>query len=178
MILKFGLEGNIEKFRIHGFNDSSFGNLPNGGSQGAFVIYLINEKGQCSPISWQSKRLKRVVKSAMAAETLVQVECAEACFWIASLLNEILYEDPKKHPLPLIECNTDSRQLHDALQSIRPILDKRLRVDIALLKEMIGKKEISKINWIDSKAQIANSLTKLGASSELLLQSFKNKAIM
>ena len=27
----------------------------------------------------------------MASETPVQVECAEACYWIASFLNEILY---------------------------------------------------------------------------------------
>ena len=27
----------------------------------------------------------------MASETLVQVECAESCYWIASSLNEILY---------------------------------------------------------------------------------------
>ena len=64
--------------------------------------------------------------------------CAEACYWIASLLNEI-YNDNKKHPLPAIECNTVSRQLHEAILSIKPILDKRLRIDIALLPQMIEK---------------------------------------
>ena len=61
----------------------------------------------------------------MASETLAQVECAEACYWIAGLLNEILYNDNKKPPLPAIECIKDSRQLHEAILSIWPILDKK-----------------------------------------------------
>ena len=40
-------------------------------------------------LMWQSKRLKRVVKSAMTAETLTQVETAEAGFWISSIITEI-----------------------------------------------------------------------------------------
>ena len=47
-----------------------------------------------------------MVKSVMASETLVQVECDDACYWIASFLNEILH-DKKKHSLPVIECNPD-----------------------------------------------------------------------
>ena len=42
-------------------------------------------------ISWQSEKSQRVVKCAMASETLVQVAFAEVCYWIASLLNEMLY---------------------------------------------------------------------------------------
>ena len=39
----------------------------------------------------KSKKLCRVVKSAMAAETLIPVKAAKACFWFANLLSEILY---------------------------------------------------------------------------------------
>ena len=40
-------------------------------------------------LMWQSKRLKRVLKNAMAAETLIQVEAAEAGFWISNIITEI-----------------------------------------------------------------------------------------
>ena len=53
----------------------------------------------------------------MASETLAQVECGEACYWVASLLNE-KYSDNKKNQLPVIKCNTDSRQLPEAIQSV------------------------------------------------------------
>ena len=35
----------------------------------------MNKIGECSWISWESKKLKRVVKGAMALETLAQAEC-------------------------------------------------------------------------------------------------------
>ena len=46
--------------------------------------------------------------------------------------------------LPL-DCYTDSKLLHEALYSIRPVLDKRLRVGIGILREMLGKKEINSV---------------------------------
>ena len=71
------------------YNDSSFVNLSSGGSQGGFITYLVDNQENCMPLMWQSKRLKRVVKSAMAAETLIQVEAAEAGFWISNIITEI-----------------------------------------------------------------------------------------
>ena len=105
---------------------------------------------------WKSKKLHRVVRSAMAAETLNQVEAAEACFWLANLLNEILYCKSNDAKNIKIESFTDNRQLYDSVYSIRPIQDKRLRTEIALLTEMINKKEITKINCIENKYQLPN----------------------
>ena len=81
ILLRFGLPGPIENFKIVCFNDSSLGNLKDGGSQCGFIIYLVGENNVSSPIMWKSKKLCRVVESAMAAETLIQVEAAESCFW-------------------------------------------------------------------------------------------------
>ena len=39
------------------------------------IIYLVNEIGECSQISWESNKLKSVVKSAVALEILAQAEC-------------------------------------------------------------------------------------------------------
>ena len=54
------------------YNDASFGNLKDGGSQGGFVSFLADETNVCSPVMWQSRKLKRVVKSTMASETLMR----------------------------------------------------------------------------------------------------------
>ena len=43
---------------------------------------------------WKYKKLRRVVKSAMAAETLIQVEAAKTCFRLANLLSDIFYCKP------------------------------------------------------------------------------------
>ena len=126
---------------------------------------------------WKSKKLRRVVKSAMAAETLIQVEAAEACFWLANLLSEMLYCKPNDDKNIKIECYTDNHQLYDSVYSIRPIQDKRLQTEIVLLRETINKKDLTKINWIENKYQIADCLTKYGASSEKLLNTLKTKSI-
>ena len=62
VILRFGLKGNIKNYRTIGFNEVSFGNLSGDSSQGSYIIYLVNEIGECSRRSWQSKKLQRVVK--------------------------------------------------------------------------------------------------------------------
>ena len=119
---------------------------------------------------WQSKKMCGMVKSTMAAETLALVDAAEASCWLSNLISELLSynQDVKIHLL--IACFTDSRQLSPSLRSICPVLDKRLRVEMGILQEMIEKKEIVSVNWITSNKQIANCLTKHGASSDLLLK--------
>ena len=74
----------------------------------------------------------------------------------------------------MVECRTDSRQLYDAVHSIRAITDIRLRIDIALLQEMLLNKEISRIKWIASYKKIADCLTKQVASSNNLISTLQD----
>ena len=90
---------------------------------------------------------------------------AEACFWLSGILKEILFDSQDRSPQYSTECCTDSHQLYDAVYSITPVLDKRLRIDVAILKEMIERKEVTQIKWIDKKYQLADLLTKREASS-------------
>ena len=41
------------------------------------------------PISWKSKKIQRVVKSTLAAETLALIEALETCFMIRAIMLEI-----------------------------------------------------------------------------------------
>ena len=59
---------NIGTCTIECYTDAAFNNLPNGNSQGGFIIFLQDTHGQRCPIFWESKKLDRVVKSSMAAE--------------------------------------------------------------------------------------------------------------
>ena len=82
------------------------------------------------------------------------------------LLSEMLYEGQK--PIKII-AKTDSRGLHTALYSTKAVQDKRLRVDIASLREMLERQELDQVCWIQSSDQLADCLTKKTASSESLL---------
>ena len=139
IVLTFKDMGDLSTAKFVCFNYSSFGNLCDGGSQGSYVTFLVGQNGNCSPLMWQSKMLRRVARSTMAAETLPQVEAAEASFWLSGILKEVLLNSQDRSPQYSIECHTDSHQLYDAVYSIRPVLDKRLRTDIAILKEMLKR---------------------------------------
>ena len=67
--LKFHNLGGLEKSSIVCFGDAAFANLKNGGSPGAFIIFLYGNN-KYAPIAWTSRKLKRVVKSTLSAETL------------------------------------------------------------------------------------------------------------
>ena len=120
------------------------------------------------PIAWQSKRIKRVVKSTLAAETLAMVDMTEACIFYRKLLLELLQLEDKTGNIKII-CKTDNSCLYDAVHSTTQILDKRLRIEMAILREMIDRKEIERISWIPTDTQIADALTKKGVPSFKIL---------
>ena len=133
--------------------DPTFANLPYGGSQEGIIVFLGDGSGNVLPFSWSSRRLKRVVKSTLAAETLVLVEAAETSFWLTRIINEILNAD-----VPII-CHADNHSLFEAAYSSKAVEDKRLRLGIAIVREMVQRKEAS-VKWIEWKYQLADSLTK------------------
>ena len=154
---------NLQNLQLVVHSDASHNNLRNGGSQGGFMVFLGDNSGKVAPIQWQSKRIKRVVKSTLAAECLALEEAVDHAFYMKCILSEILNLDVPMH------CFTDNQSLCDNLHSSNNVKeDKRLIQDIALLKEMMTKEEISSVNHVESKKNIADALTKRGASCRLL----------
>ena len=56
----------------------------------------------------------------------------------------------------------------DTLETTNVITDKRLRVDVARLREMVCEQEIM-VRWVEGRQQLADALTKRGASAESLV---------
>ena len=153
----------LENCMVEVFTDASFAKLSDGGSQGALIVFLKDRNGRRCPLFWQSRRLKRVVKSTLAAETMALLEGAEAAVYIGNILKEILQCKPLK-----ISCITDNKSLVDAVHSTKRVDDKRLRLDIAVLVDMLDRKEISDITWVETHMQLADCMTKKGASTTRL----------
>ena len=66
--------------------------------------------------------------------------------------------------------STDRQSLCDAVHSTKTKQDKQLKIDISILREMLHNREISSIEWIDSDKQLADPLTKGGASTNKLIE--------
>ena len=99
--LQYPNMGSLKETRIVGYNDAAFANLKNSGSQGGFIIFLAGSNGNYAPIHWQSTRIKRVIKSTIAAETLELLEAAEHCFFVRTVLCEIYKLNAKEDVLPV-----------------------------------------------------------------------------
>ena len=108
--------GSLKEARIVGYNDAAFANLKDSGSQGGFIIFLAGSNGNYAPIHWQSKKIKCVVKSTIAAETIELLEAAEHCFFIRTVLCEIYKLNAKEDVLP-VHLFTDNHSLYEAAYS-------------------------------------------------------------
>ena len=156
--------GDPSSWKILGFSDASWGNISDGGSQGGFLVFVTGETGVANLISWQSRRLRRVARSTIAAETLAASDACETCILLSSQIAEIM--GMEKLPIVLV---TDNESLANATRSTTSVEEKRLRIDIAALREMVNSKEIHDIRWVPTEHQLADCLTKQGAKSDKLM---------
>jgi len=148
------------------FSDAALGNLPDGGSQGGYIIFLAEKEGKCIPIWWNSKRIRRIVRSTLAAETLAMAEGVDMAIFIASLLKELGYS---KQGVPIV-CVTDCKSLQEAIKSNKCVSEKRLRMEIGSIKELFTSGQIQDIEWCNTKTQLADCLTKCGVNGSELLK--------
>ena len=114
--LMFQPLGNRDVTKLMIYNDASLGNLPDGGTQGGHVIFLVGEDGRISPLCWQSKKIKRVAQSTLTAETLAMANGTDSAMFLAPQYSELCYNCITQTMLP-IECITDSKSLLEELRS-------------------------------------------------------------
>ena len=84
-----------------------------------------------------------------------------------------MYGNTDNSKLP-IEAYVDNKSLIDAWKSTKFVTDKRLRIDISSVKEMISNKQIKKVDWIPTNKQLANCLTKQGSTFDQLILTLQN----
>jgi transposase InsO family protein len=173
VVIKYPKLEGTNQLTIECYSDASFGNLENGGSQGGYLLFITDQHGNKCPVTWQSRRVRRVVKSTLAAETLALLDAAEAGVYIATLLAEAINVPTNSF---VVKCFVDNKSLVDALYSTKSIEDKQLRINMAVLRDMLSKHDIQSVCWVQSTRQLANVLTKRGASPGSLLAAVGNGA--
>ena len=141
--LNFYNFGGLEKSLVVCFSDAAVANLKNGRSQGAFIIFLYeNKKYAC--IAWTSRTSKRIVESTLSVEAYTLYESLETCFIIKSLLVKSISKDNYQNIIP--NCSyTDSKLLVNLTRTTKTLTEKRLQVDICIIKDIIEKRDVRQI---------------------------------
>ena len=84
----------VEHLRLMGVHDAAHANLESGASQhGDFILAVHASITNCrvpvSVLSWQSKKIKRVVRSSLAAEARSMSTCQEHLDWMRTMWGQI-----------------------------------------------------------------------------------------
>ena len=119
-------------------SDASFNNFPNGGIQGGHIVFLCDSSDRCRPLTWSSTKPKRVVRSTLAAETLSLVDSSETAIYLLKLIGTCV--NGSNHPMEIC-CITGNLSLFEAVHSIKSVSDRRLRVEISAVHQMLERKE-------------------------------------
>ena len=180
----------VEHFRFMGVHDASHANLEAGAPQQGHLILAVRDsitdcRVPVSVLSWQSKKIKRVVRSSLAAEASSMSTCQEHLDWMRTMWEQMTrsefvlenYEQfQKARPSILV---TDCKSLYDAIHkegAAPSSKDKRLAFELAIVKAEAVSGETN-LRWIDPRYQIADCLTRHASKkSEAVLQKTLNEA--
>ena len=156
-------------WRLVLFTDASFGNLPDGvSSTQSYIILIVDDSHQCCPIDWRSNKCKRVARSTLAAETLALQDGLEAAIYVKTGVLELL----PALDLPII-AKVDCKSLVEAVHSTSSVEERLLRLNIASIKQMMYDRGIT-VSWVPGEQQLADSMTKKGASGAKLLTTLQS----
>ncbi|XP_035684716.1 uncharacterized protein LOC118421507 [Branchiostoma floridae] len=146
------------------FADASLANLENSGSCGGHLIFMTDSCGKGALVAWHSGRIKRVCRSTLAAETLAMTNALEEAVY----LREILQISTGQLAMPILAI-TDNRSLVQAVESTSLVLEKRLRIEISVIKELVELSDVT-LKWVPGRCQLADIMTKKGVPANPLLQ--------
>ena len=104
----------LSSVHLKTYTDASLNNLPRGTSEGGTITFLCDSFNH-----WSSTKIKHVVRSTLAAETLSLVEGSETAMYLSELTSSCFHG--KKMEISSI---TDNKSLYDAVQSSKPVMDK------------------------------------------------------
>ena len=181
----------MENLSVSVFQDSSWASMPGLRSQEGIVCVLTDnriaekcvdlagspnvqirgtatskERPPVSLLSWKSSRVKRVVRSTFAAETMALADGMDKGLAVFGLLSELL-ACPVQHPVVLFE---DCMSVVSNCTATCPHqLEKRLTLDLASIREAIEDRKVL-LRWIPTEEQLADPLTKWGAKLVLRMK--------
>eukprot|EP00924_Labyrinthula_sp_SR-Ha-C_P014917 maker-scaffold_9-augustus-gene-2.0-mRNA-1 protein AED:0.20 eAED:0.20 QI:0/0/0/1/0/0.5/2/0/523 len=141
-----------KKLCIEVFSDASWGNVPDGTSKDGYII-LINS----IPISWKSRKQKKVAKSTTEAETIALARALSTLVWITTLIKFLKMKEP------------EVKMYCDSLSTIK-LLDgqslsfrsRHMKIKYFFVRNIIKENEWE-VQHIRSRKNIADMMTKPGS---------------
>jgi hypothetical protein len=111
-------------------------------------------------ITWSSTKSKRITRSVLASEIYSMVAGVDAGYSIATSITQILKQLDIHRPLLIIVC-TDSFSLYECIVKLGTTKEKRLMIDIMVLRQIYKRCELVEVRWITRASNPADAMIKL-----------------
>ena len=162
--------------------DAAWANCPDLASHMGYIILAADKsidlglKVPISLVGWKAHKQRRKASSTLSAETMATSEGIGALDWFrvfwewATTPDFVLKDWEKRIAARPALALTDCKSVYDSLQQLwssASKTDRRTSIDLAIVREALSR-DLSKIRWIDTSAQLADSLTKSSASGHFL----------
>ena len=144
----------INSLKIIVYTDAAFSTNADHTSQLGYLIMLSDDSKKCNILHYSSSKSKRVARSVLGSEIYAFADGFDFAFCLKTDLEKIL---KKRIPLQMY---TDSKFLFDVITTASSLREKRLLIDIAVVKEAYYKQDISQVGHIFSDQNPADALTK------------------
>jgi Reverse transcriptase (RNA-dependent DNA polymerase) len=136
------------------YGDASLGGNADMSSQMGGVIVLRDSSGSCHLLHWFSRKCPRVTSSVLAAEVIACVTVFDIAYALREVLEQVL---KRRIPLYLF---TDSYSLFSTVTKYQSVREKRLLIDLAVIRQSYRRFEVDNIGFIRTVYNIADPLTK------------------
>jgi hypothetical protein len=115
---------------------------------------LVDMYGNCAFIDWGSIKSKRVCRSVLAAELYASAHAYDVGVAVKHSLDSMLGQNID------IILFTDSLTLFDCLITWCKTSERRLQIDIVVLRQSIASKELTNVVWTRTAFNPSNGLTR------------------
>ena len=166
--LNFTHLGPKEDLKIRLFCDASFNNQDDKlrSTEGRVLLLENKDSSKSNLFSWKTKKISRICRSVKGAETRSLETGLDEAIHFARMVKEI-YDgkvDLKSPKQVQVDALTDNKGLWENLHNTRQFDDKLLRNSVALMKEMVERGEVRKIDWVETSRMLADIMTKQGGN--------------
>ena len=172
------LKCDLSKIVVIDFVDASQGSMPREGSQLGVATSFANPKvlegtGPCCLMEWMSSRVKRVVRSSMACEAAAVSVGFEHGDFARAVLFEMLNPDKslRRWQDSIAEKQLyvvmDARTVFDAMETSSMVQDRRVMIDLTVLRDCILSGTGAFKRWLPGPLQPSDELTKFASNGRL-----------